>query len=84
MGAGLQRAKAVAEATRLNGDDTHQVRIFFNAIKAYGGAASPQECPTATRAQDRVRRIAKKRGWVTFEGGYWRMTDAGAAARRNL
>jgi hypothetical protein len=85
MGEGLKRAAAAAQATQLEGEDAREMRSFLHTIDFhYEGAATSSECPTATRAQDRVRKMAKRRAWVTYEGGYWRITDAGRAALRNL
>ena len=81
---GLKRAFAAAQATQLEGDDAHEMRRFLAAVVSYEGVATPQECPTATRPQDRARRLAKRKGWATYEDGYWRITDAGRAALRNL
>lgn len=33
-----------------------------------------------TQAANSARHTCKRRGWATFEGGYWRITDAGRAA----
>lgn len=84
MGAGLQKAAAAAKATQIKPEVAAEMRRFFQAISDYSGAATPQECPLSSRAQDRARQQAKRLGWVTFEGGYWRLTDAGKAAFRNI
>ncbi len=75
MGAGLRRATAAAIATNLTDED----RNFLRAIVQYSGAATPRECPSASRPQDRARQKCKRLGLVTYEGGYWRITDLGRA-----
>lgn len=93
MGDGLKRAFAAAKTTQVRDDDVVPLRAFLHAINFdWEGVASPDELrrsirdrtPIADRTQDRVRRLAKRNGWVTYQGGYWRISDAGRAALRNL
>lgn len=84
MGSGLQRAFAAARATQLSKEEASEMKQFLDTLLQYEGTATSRECPLASRAQDRVRRKAKRLGWVTYEGGYWRITDAGRAAFRNI
>lgn len=55
-----------------------QQMIFLWRLRQWAGVASPQElCLPADRKQDRARQKCRRDGLVTFEGGYWRLTDKG-------
>jgi hypothetical protein len=54
-------------------------REFLSVIKQWDGAVekgvvSPWICSAADRQS------CKRKGWVTFDGYYWRLTAAGRAA----
>jgi hypothetical protein len=60
---------------------TAEERIFLNRLIQYGGAAATRvELPPANRGQDKARQAAKRKGWVSFKDGYWRITDLGREA----
>lgn len=60
--------------------DAREMSMFLRDIIKQGGAAESIECPTATRAQDRIRKKAKALGWVVREGSLWKITEAGRSA----
>jgi hypothetical protein len=56
-------------------------RKFLRAILQWDGAATPQEIgPQVSQEENSTRQTCKRRGWVTFDRHYWRITDAGRAA----
>lgn len=57
--------------------DAREMTTFLKAIVAAGGAASRKHVPLASRPQDRVRRKARKLGWVSYKAGQWIITEAG-------
>lgn len=72
MGQGLQRAFA-ATARPTEG----QVKFLYTLAR-WSGAATPQEIgPQISQADNSLRQTCKRRGWVRFEGGYWRLTQLG-------
>jgi hypothetical protein len=43
--------------------------------------ASPHDlAPQISQSDNSARQACKRKGWVTFKDGYWRVTDAGRAA----
>jgi len=56
-------------------------RKFLRAILKWDGAATPQEIgPQVSQQENSTRQTCKRRGWVTFDRYYWRITPAGRAA----
>lgn len=84
MGAGLQRARAAAQAAQIKPEMVGEMRKFLTSIVEHGGAAKSSECPLAFWEQDTARKKAKSLGWVIRENGYWKITEVGRAALRNL
>lgn len=74
MGAGLQRAFAAVAATNLTAE---QIK-FLRALASWQGIASPQDLgPQTKQEENSARQRCKRQKLVTFENGYWRMTDLG-------
>jgi hypothetical protein len=60
---------------------TEAQRTFLRDLLKWGGAATSQEIgPIVYRSEDAARRTCKRRGYVTFDKHYWRITDLGRAA----
>lgn len=54
---------------------------FMRELARWDGIASPHDLgPQMHQKDNNARKAAKRQGLVKFEGGYWRMTDAGRAA----
>lgn len=55
-------------------------RKFLRSILQWDGAATPREIgPQTSQEENSTRQTCKRRGWVTFDRYYWRITDAGRA-----
>jgi hypothetical protein len=53
---------------------------FMRRLMEWGGVADPSNLgPQTSQAANAARQFCKRHGWVTFEGGYWRITDLGCA-----
>jgi hypothetical protein len=77
MGQELQRAFAAARATRASAPTDEQIK-FLRALAKWTGVATPQELgPQLSQRDNSVRQACKRKGWVTFDRNYWRLTDAG-------
>jgi hypothetical protein len=51
---------------------------FMHRLKEWGGAADRWNLgPQTSQAENAARQYCKRKGWVIFEGGYWRITQAG-------
>lgn len=51
---------------------------FLLSLVRWGGSASARDLgPQTSKTDNSARQICKRRGWVTYGGGYWRLTDAG-------
>lgn len=56
-------------------------RKFMRKLMDWGGVADRFNLgPQISQAENAARQYCKRKGWVIFEGGYWRITDAGCAA----
>ena len=78
MGQGMQRAFAAAKATQPMNEEQQK---FLRELLRWEGAASPRDLgPQTSQAQNAARQTCKRRGWVTCDRHYWRITDAGRAA----
>lgn len=56
-------------------------RAFLRELVKWSGAATSQELgPVMYRSEDAARQTCKRRGLVTYDKYYWRITDAGRAA----
>jgi len=75
MGNGLKRAFAATAATDL----TEPQIKFLRALARWQGVASSQDLggPQTSQSENSARQRCKRRGLVTYEGGYWRLTDIG-------
>lgn len=53
---------------------------FLQGLARWAGAATARELgPQTTQAENSARQTCKRRGWATYDGGYWRLTEAGHA-----
>ena len=60
-------------------------RRFLLELKSWGGAATPQELTCQLKQIDNsARQTCKRRGWVTFDRYYWRLTDTGSQALKSV
>lgn len=76
MGEGLKRAAAAT-------DLTPEQLAFLRALARWQGVASPRELgPQTSQEENSARQRCRRRGLVTYEGGYWRLTDIGRYALR--
>jgi hypothetical protein len=58
---------------------------FLRDLMRWEGVATSRElAPQTTQAENSARQTCKRRGWVTFDRHYWRITDAGREALRAL
>jgi coproporphyrinogen III oxidase-like Fe-S oxidoreductase len=58
---------------------------FLRQLAKWQGVASVRDLPPQTRqAENSARQTCKRRGWVTYDGGYWRLTHEGRVALRDL
>lgn len=74
MGEGMQRAQAEVKKTQLVEGDIK----FLRELLRWTGAATPRELgPQTSQDENRARQKCKRLGLVTYDGGYWRLTDAG-------
>ncbi len=54
---------------------------FLKELVSWDGVATPSDLgPQWRRNQNAARQTCKRRGYVTFDGGYWRITPAGRRA----
>jgi hypothetical protein len=54
---------------------------FMLKLMEWGGVADRWNLgPQTSQQQNSARQYCKRHGWVVFEGGYWRIMDAGCAA----
>lgn len=54
---------------------------FMKELMSWGGVADRHNLgPQTSQSENSARQYCKRKGWVTYEGGYWRITDAGCAA----
>lgn len=53
---------------------------FMRILMRWGGVAGRHNlAPQITQIENAARQFCKRKGWVIFESGYWRITDAGCA-----
>ena len=56
---------------------------FLRELMRWDGVAATRELgPQTSQQQNSARQWCKKKGLVTFEDGYWRLTEIGRAAIR--
>jgi hypothetical protein len=56
---------------------------FLRELARWQHIASPQDIgPQMRQDQNRARQKCKRKGLVSFEGGYWRTTDLGRQVLR--
>jgi hypothetical protein len=54
---------------------------FMHELMGWGGVADRMNLgPQTAQVENSARQYCKRKGWVIFEGGYWRITDAGCEA----
>ena len=57
--------------------------MFLANLKDRDGCATAQKLgPQISQKENSARQTCKRRGWVTFDRHYWRLTDAGREALR--
>lgn len=62
------------------GNETERDKFMLELMR-WGGAADRFNLgPQTSQAENAARQYCKRKGWVTFENGYWHITDAGCAA----
>ncbi len=77
MGQGMQLAFEAAKATQQMNEEQEK---FLRELLRWEGVASPRDLgPQTSQAQNAARQTCKRRGWVTCDRHYWRITDAGRA-----
>ena len=71
---------AVPDLASLTAED----RKFLQCLKSDGAPTGGWDIPPASRAQDKARTRAKKRGWAAFDRKVWawRLLPAGLATLR--
>ncbi len=58
-----------------------QFYFLHELICHHAGTATPRDIgPQTTQKQNSARQTCKRRGWVMYECGFWRITKAGNAA----
>jgi hypothetical protein len=56
---------------------------FLRTLAQWGGIATSRQLVIfVDREQDRARQKCRRQGLVTFEGGFWRVTEKGREAIR--
>lgn len=66
--------------SQVRGKLTEAQAKFLRELLRWEGVASPQNLgPQISQQENSARQTCKRRGWVTFSGGYWRITDAARA-----
>lgn len=56
---------------------------FLYALERWQHVATPQDLgPQTSQDENRARQKCKRKGLVTYEGGYWRTTDLGRQVLR--
>ena len=51
---------------------------FLRKLAQWQGVASPQDIgPQTSQEENSARQRCKRQGLVTYENGYWRLTDQG-------
>jgi hypothetical protein len=81
MGEGLQRAFAAIAATDLT---EAQVKFLRDLARWQGIASSRDLGPQTRQEENSARQRCKRRGLVTYDGHYWRMTDLGRETLRRV
>jgi hypothetical protein len=60
---------------------TEAQKRFLRELVRWTGAATPQELgPQMYQSENAARQTCKRRGLVTYDGSYWRITPAGRSA----
>ncbi len=53
---------------------------FLRSLARWQGVATSQElAPQTDQRENSARQTCRRRGWVTYDGGYWRLTPEGRA-----
>lgn len=61
-----------------------QERFMRNLVSWRGAATTGELGPQTSQADNAARQTCKRRGWVTFDRYYWRITDSGRDALEAL
>ncbi len=69
-------------ATAMKVPTAEQERFMRDLLRWQGVAHSRDLHPQVSHADNNARATCKRRGWVTYDGHYWRMTDAGREIMR--
>lgn len=81
MGEGLTRAMGASLATQLKPSQAK----FLRDLAAWSGVASARDLgPQTSQEENSARQRCKRLNLVTYEGGYWRMTNIGWATHSQL
>lgn len=63
---------------------TPEQRRFLRELLRWTGVATPREIgPQISQPDNSARQTCKRRGWVTYDGSYWRITDSGREVLRD-
>lgn len=54
---------------------------FLRELLKWDGVATPRDLgPQTSNAENNARQACRRKGWVTFDRYYWRITDEGRRA----
>ncbi len=60
--------------------EPHVLQFMQNLARWQGVASSSDLGPQISQKENSARQTARRRGWVTYDNRYWRMTDTGRKA----
>ena len=67
--------------TMICGQKDETATRFMQSLMRHGGVADRHNLgPQMSQRENSARQFCKRKGWVTYKGGYWRITDAGCVA----
>ena len=61
-----------------------QAIAFLRRLARHDGVCSREQLRPADREEDKARQQCRRRGYVQYSGGYWRLTEAGKSALARL
>ena len=57
---------------------TPEQQRFMNELRSWDGVASSRDLgPQISQKENSARQFCKRRGWVVYTEGYWRITTKG-------
>lgn len=57
---------------------SREAETFMRELIKWDGVADRWNLgPQTSQKENSAHQFCKRRGWVTYKGGYWRITDAG-------